>query len=266
MRSHRPLKQRNRHELLTDGTFRWPGKVQMILSLLFALSVAEEEGPGIHGTTGEFLPLLPTDKVNGVALLPDYPGKKIPIQRLFRVVSAYDVKDESAYGLIKVFGQIANVKDEKDFVTNFTSYGVGGRLSNEEQTTFMHFCELDGQIDPQNYRLTVWAEVSANNGLNYSVLLFNEEVNFYEVVDVKNQIGAVVLYAFFIGVVAYILYIIFAKKKETQPATKTTSKKQVKSYADELGVSQEAVKRTGSSGRLGSNSPARKKSPAKGGK
>ena len=236
-----------------------------MLSLLFALSLAEEEGPGIHSHSGEFLPLLPISKVKGVALLLDYKDKKIPIQRLFRVVSAYSVQDDEAYGLAGVFGQIVNVNDATDFIWNFTSYGVGGRLSSEDQTTFSHFCELDTGLDASSYVLNLWAQVTAENGRNYSVQLFSDVVTFEEVVDIKVQIGSVILYALSFSAIAYVIYRIVNKEKAVKGAEKKKekSKSQIKDYNDEVGVTKEQVKRVSSNGRL-SGSPARGKSPGKG--
>lgn len=206
----------------------------MLISLLAALCFCEEDVPGIHGSAGEFLPTLPTTSVDGRGLLIDYPDNRIPIKRFFRFVSSFAVHGEATYGLQQVFGQITSAKDPTDFVWNFTSYGIGGRLSNEDQPSFLFLCELDTELEPNSYGLTIWGKVTAETGLNYSVLLYNGTASFYEVVDVKNQVGSFLLYAFFVGVVAGILYIIFSKDKmktTTQPKKSNNKKKPVLDYA-----------------------------------
>ena len=204
----------------------------MLLSLFAALCLCDEDVPGIHGSQGEFLPTLPTTSIDGRGLLVDYPDNRIPIKRFFRFVSSFLVHGDASYGLQQVFGQITSAKDPTDFIWNFTSYGIGGRLSNEDQPSFLHLCELDTELEPSTYGLTVWGKVSAENGLNYSVLLYNGSATFYEVVDVKDQVGSFILYTFFVGVVAGILYVIFSKDKmKTTTPAKKNPKKKVLDYA-----------------------------------
>ena len=206
----------------------------MFVTLLAALAFCEEEVPGIHDPSGVFFPTLPVSLIDGRGLLPDYPDNRIPIKRFFRFVSAFQVHGDATYGLQKVFGQITSLKDQTDFVWNFSSYGIGGRLSNEDQPSFLFLCELDTELEPNSYGLTLWGQVTAETGLNYSVLLYNGTATFYEVVDVKNQVGSVLLYLFFIGVVAGILYIIFSKDKmkTTGDVKKPNKKKVVRDYAE----------------------------------
>ena len=77
--------------------------------------------------------------------------------------------------------------------------------------------------------MAIWSKVTAENGMNYSVLLFNETSEFYEVTNWKETIGTVLLYLFFVGVVGGILYVIFSKDKATK--TKAPSRKEVADYS-----------------------------------
>ena len=215
----------------------------MLLAVLAALSFCEDDVPGIHDPSGTFLPTLPTSSVDGKGLLTDSPDGRIPIKRFFRFVAAFQVH-EATYGLQKVFGQITSLRDPTDFVWNFSSYGVGGRLSSEDQSSFLFLCELDTELEPNSYGLTVWAQVSAENGMNYSVLLYNGSAAFYEVVDVNYQIGSFVLYTFFVGVVAGILYVIFSKDKvKVATDAKKGSKKKVLDYAEIHSSSSDTIRR-----------------------
>lgn len=198
----------------------------MILSLLLSFVYSD---PGAYSPEGAFLPLAKAE-LQGKALLPDYPNNRIPIKRFFRVIDSYAVDGDENYGLQQVFGHVTSLNDPTNFIWNFTSYGIGGRISKEEQTTFLHLCELDQEMETGDFNLAIWGMVTAETGLNYSVLLFNETATFYEVTNIKETIGTVVLYLFFVGVVGGILYVIFSKDKKK--VTKTPSRKAVADYSD----------------------------------
>ncbi|KAH0803197.1 uncharacterized protein GO595_003933 [Histomonas meleagridis] len=127
-----------------------------------------------------------------------------------------------------------------------------GRLSNEDQTTFLHLCELDQEMESGNFNLDIYAKVTSEDGVNYSVLLFNETAEFYEVVNIKERLGTVFLYLFFVFVVGYILYVIFTKDK-SKVATKPIRKQKIADYSE--------IHRSTSPGR--NSSPARKASPVR---
>jgi hypothetical protein len=124
------------------------------------------------------------------------------------------------------------MNDPNNFIWNFTSYGMGGRISNEDQTTFLHMCELDQELEAGKYRVAIWAKVMSENGLNSSVLLFNDTAEFYEVLNLKYQIGSAFLYMFFVGVVGGILYMIFSKDKDKVRRPDRVNKKAVRDYKD----------------------------------
>lgn len=199
----------------------------MLFSFLLFLIHCEEQ-PGVYSPNGDFLPLA-KDTLKGKALLSDYPDNKIPIKRFFRIIDSYTVEGDENYGLQEVFGHITKLDDSTNFIWNFTSYGIGGRISKEEQVTFLHLCELDQELESGKFNLAIWSKVTAENGMNYSVLLFNETSEFYEVTNWKETIGTVVLYLFFVGVVGGILYVIFSKDKATK--TKAPSRKEVADYS-----------------------------------
>lgn len=226
----------------------------MFFAFLLSLAMSDEEIAGTHSNSGDFLPLVPTTSVDGRGLLPDYPDLRIPIKRLFRFVSSFQTLDDSTYGLQKAFGQITNVRDSTDFVWNFTSYGIGGRLSNEDQPSFVHLGELDQSLEPNTYGLTIWAKVTGEQGQNFSVLLFNDTVTFYEVVDLKDQVASVVLYVFFVGVVAGILYVIFSKDKvKVEPSSRKKELDYSEIHAQPAGGARNPSPRAGS--------PKRNRSP-----
>jgi len=208
----------------------------MIFALLCLLALADEEVAGIHSPHGAFLPLVPKEVLDGRGLLLDYPDFRIPIKRLFRFVSSFAVTGKATFGLQKVFGQIIELNDATSFVMNFSSFGVGGRLSSEDQTTFVNLCELSGDLDPNSYRLNIWAKVTGENGQNSSVLLFNETADFYEVIDIKDQIGSAVLYIFFVGVVGGILYWIYIRKDKPTNPDQPVRKQRVRDYSEIHGV------------------------------
>ena len=225
----------------------------MLFAFLFAFINSEKEKEGVYSPRGSFLPLVKTESLIGKTILPDYPNNRIPIKRFFRAISSFSVHGEEGYGLQEVFGHIASLNDATDFIWNFTSYGLGGRLSNEDQTTFLHLCELDQDMESGKFNLDLYAKVTTENGLNYSVLLFNDTAEFFEVVNIKEQIGTVVLYLFFVGVVGGILYVIFSKNK-TKVATKPQRKQKIADYSE--------IHRSSSPGRA--PSPGRKASPSSG--
>lgn len=201
----------------------------MLFPLLLSLSLSEAEQLGVHSPSGSFLPLAKAD-LHGRALLADYPDNKIPIKRFFRVIDSYAVDSEDNYGLQQVFGHVTAIDDPTNFVMNFSSYGIGGRISGEEQPTFVHLCELESGMDSGRFNLAIWGMVTAETGANYSVLLLNETATFYEVTDLKETVGTVVLYLFFVGVVGGIVFIIFSKDKAK--VKKAPARKAVADYAD----------------------------------
>ena len=224
----------------------------MLFTFLFTLTISEEEREGVYSPHGAFLPLINTENLYGKSILPDYPNNRIPIKRFFRVISSFLVNSDEGYGLQKVFGHVTSLNDREDFLWNFTSYGLGGRLSNEDQSTFLHLCELDQEMESGKFNLDIYAKVTTENGLNYSVLLFNESAEFYEVLNLKEQFGTVFLYLFFVGVVGGILYVIFSKDK-SKPPTNPQKKHKVADYSE--------IHRSSSPAR--NPSPVRKSSPAK---
>ncbi|KAH0788459.1 translocon-associated protein TRAP alpha subunit [Histomonas meleagridis] len=237
----------------------------MLLTLLFSFAFSEEEREGVYSPrNGPFLPLAKTEAIYGKSMLPDYPNNKIPIKRFFRVISSFAVNSEEGFGLQEVFGHVTALNDPNDFVWNFTSYGLGGRLSNEDQTTFLHLCELDQEMESGKFNLDIYAKITSEDGLNYSVLLFNETAEFYEVVNIKERLGTVFLYLFFVFVVGYILYVIFTKDK-SKVTTKPIRKQKIADYSEIHRSSSPARKsspaRSSSPGR--NPSPGRKSSPAK---
>lgn len=129
-----------------------------------------------------------------------------------------------------MFGQILNPSDPNDFVSNFSCIGLGGRVSQDEQTTFLHFVEIEAGLEPGSYPVLIWAKVSTENSGNQSILVFNESVDFLEVRDIKTTISVFLIYSFFVGIVATILFLIFTKDKSKSP-TQQSSKK-VKDYSD----------------------------------
>lgn len=196
----------------------------MFLSLFLAFALSEEEEAGIYSPSRDFLPLLAKSRIDGRGYLPDYPNNRIPIKRFFRFVSSYGVPDDATYGLVQVFGYVTTTDNHENFLWNFTSYGVGGRLSNEDQYTFAHLCDFDAEFEPGTYQLNVFAQVSDKQGTNFSLVLFNETAEFYEVLNLKDQVGTAVLYVTAVGVLGSILYVIF-NKDNTKP---TSSKKKAK--------------------------------------
>lgn len=230
----------------------------MFLSVLLALVLCEEEVEGVYSPSRDFLPYLPKSQVDGRGYLPDYPSKRIPIKRFFRFVSSYAVPDDLTFGLQQVFGWVTTLDNHENFLWNFTSYGVGGRLSNEDQYTFAHLCDFDAEFEPGTYQLNVFAQISDKQGTNYSIILFNETAEFYEVLNLKDQVGTAVLYMTAVGVLGSILYIIF-NKDSTKP-TSSKKKPKARDYADMHDVDVSApLPRKQSPNRSGS--PSRNKSP-----
>ena len=203
----------------------------MLFALILSFIFCEEEQAGVYSPSGSFLPLAKTESVMGKALLPDYPNNRIPIKRFFRLINSYTVGSDESFGLQKVFGHITSLTDPTDFIWNFTSYGLGGRISNEDQTTFLHLCELDQEMESGKFNLDIYAKVTSENGQNYSVLLFNETAEFYEVANIKETVGTVILYLFFVGVVGGILYVIFSKDK-TKAKNNSSRKQRVADYSE----------------------------------
>ncbi|KAH0793762.1 hypothetical protein GPJ56_002314 [Histomonas meleagridis] len=200
--------------------------------LLLSFIHCEEEQDGVYSHHGSFLPLAKTESIYGRAILPDYPNNRIPIKRFFRVLDSYIVGSGEGFGLQNVFGHVTSLTDPNDFVWNFTSYGLGGRVSNEDQTTFLHLCELDQEMESGKFNLDIYAMVTSENGLNYSVLLFNETAEFYEVTNIKETIGSVVLYLFFVFVVGGILYFIFSKDKDKPVKSSSRKQKVIADYSE----------------------------------
>jgi len=230
----------------------------MFLSILFAFVVSEEEGPGTYSSSGSFLPMVNKEMVDGRGLFMEHPNNKIPIKPLTRFVSTYAVKGNEAFGLQKVFGHITSADDCNDFIFNFSTIGLGGRLSNEDVPSFTHYAQLESQFEPGVYGVDVWAKVTDEHGVNRSVLVFNQTVEFYEVTNIKEQFGTAFLYLFFVGVVGGILYMIFSKDTRKATTTTTTKKSAVKDYADIHGVERSPSPSTSGSGR--SKSPGKKES------
>ncbi|KAK8834447.1 hypothetical protein M9Y10_036307 [Tritrichomonas musculus] len=201
----------------------------MFFYFILALVLSEEKD-GIIGTLGEFLPFAPKSKIDGRGILIDYPENKIPLQRFIRFISSFAVTGEETYGLQNVFGYVTPEEGGSDYRVNVTSYGMSGRLSNEDQPSFLFQCELVSQLEPGHGNLELWGKLTNEQGVNLSILLFNESVEFYEEVNLHDQIASAVLYVFFVGVVGGILYFIFSKDKakETKPVSK---KKSVQDYA-----------------------------------
>lgn len=199
----------------------------MMFSLLLSLILCDDSA-GIHTRSGDFLPLA-KDTLRGRALLADYPGNRIPIKRFFRVTDSYTVDGDETYGLQEVFGHITRPGAPTDFVFNFTSFGLGGLISADEQPTFLHLCELDQSLEAGRFDLALWAKVTSSTGLNYSVLLLNETAEFYEVTNWKETVGAAFLYLFFVGVVGGIVFVIFSKDRTAK--TKKPARKEVADYS-----------------------------------
>jgi hypothetical protein len=202
----------------------------MLTAILFALVLSDDEPPGTYINENVFLPLAPEELLIGRGLLLDFPDSRIPIQRFFRFVSSFMAFGNATFGLQEVFGQLVDPKDDKNFIWNFSSHGFGGRISVEDQPTFMHLCELDMELEAGNYNLCMWAKVTDENRFNQSVLLYNQSTNFYEVSNITDTVGSVVLYVFFIAVLGGILFLIFSKD-QVKP-TSQPNKKTVLDYAD----------------------------------
>jgi len=229
----------------------------MFLSFLLALSIAEEEGLGTYSSSGSFLPMVNKEVIDGRGLFLENPNNRIPIKPLTRFVSTFVVHGNEAFGLQKVFGHITSADDSNDFVFNFSTIGLGGRLSNEDVPTFTHYAQLESQFEPGVYGVDVWAKVTDEHGVNRSVLVYNQTVEFYEVTNIKEQFGTAFLYLFFVGVVGGILYMIFSKDTRTTATSQKPKKTQVRDYADVHGVERTpSPSPSGSSGR--SKSPAKK--------
>ena len=219
----------------------------MFLYFIFALALSEENG--VSDLSGQFLPLAPKSQIEAKGVLLDYPDYRIPLQSYFRFVSSYSVTGDATFGLATVFGYATPTNG--DHPVNVTAQGIGGRISNEDQTSFLYACHFTEQIDTCQAVLELWAQLTNNEGKNVSVLLFNETVDFYEVINVREQIISTLLYIFFVCVIGGILYFIFSKDKpkESKPPSKKQGTKK-KDYAD-------IVK--GSSNRSRSPSPGGKK-------
>ena len=203
----------------------------MFFGLLLALARSESE-EGTYSISGNYLPLLSSSEIQAKGFLTDYPENRIPIQRLFRIVSTYNVLSDNAYALQKVFGQISHIEDAFNYVYNFSSYGMITRLTNEEISTVLNLADIEQEIDPGHYNMAIWGKIMDETGANHSLLLLNTTVEFYEVIDFKYRIGSAILYLFFVGVVAFILYFIFFKKAPTIKKTQKVAKSNVRDYAD----------------------------------
>lgn len=178
--------------------------------LLLRVIASEDELRGTYSSRGKFLPLVPESSVEAKGLFVEYPDLKIPYKPLLRFVSTFKVNNYDVYGLHKVFGHITSPTDSTDFIFNFTSYGVGGRISNEAVTSYAHYLQFQG-FEPGTYGLDVFAKVVGQDGENKSILLFNDTVTFYEVTNYYETIGIVLLYVFFVLLLGFILYRIFTK-------------------------------------------------------
>lgn len=202
----------------------------MFFYFILALVLSTEEKDGIIGTLGEFLPYAPKSKIDGRGILIDYPSNRIPLNQFIRFISSFAVTGEETFGLQTIFGYVTPEEGGSDYRVNVSSYGLSGRLSNEDQPSFLFQCELVSQLEPGKGNLELWGKLTNEQGVNLSILLYNESVEFYEVVNVRDQVASAILYIFFVGVVAGILYFIFSKDKtkETKPVSK---KKAVQDYS-----------------------------------
>ena len=227
----------------------------MLVYLFLVQSFSEEEILGTYSTHGSFLPLVSKEIIDGRGLFLDNINNRIPIRPLTRFVSTYLLLNNEAYGLQKIFGHITSIQDSNDFIFNFTTVGLGGRLSNEDISSFTHYAQLESQFEPGIYGVDVFAKVTDEHGQNHSVLLFNHSIEFYEITNLKEQFGTAFLYLFFVGVIGGILYIIFSKDNKINSIQNKNKKNKPRDYAD-----VHNVERT-SSPNTRSKSPGRNSSP-----
>jgi len=231
-----------------------------MFAFLFSTVVSEEE-PILEGTYSkaqQFLPLLPPGKVNAKLLLLDYPDNRVPIKRFMRASAAFTSLDKSSYVFQELIGHIVDPKDETHYVWNMSTYGTSGRVSNEDTITHMHYCQLDQDMIPGTYKVDFYASLLDENSVNHSVLLYNGTLTFYETIDYKFQVGAVLLYVFFASLLLGIVFLIFSKDKAKTPKPVDGKKKIVKDYNE---IHQVPRSDSPSSGR--GASPGRKASPSK---
>jgi hypothetical protein len=203
----------------------------MLAVVFLALVACDDLEPGIYASDNVFLPLVPGDLIDARGLLLDFPGARIPIQRLIRFVSAFSVTGNATFALLDVFGQVIDPKDAKNFIYNFTSFGAGLGLSVEEHPTCMHLLELDSDLEAGEYVINVWGKLSNEKRLNQSVLLFNGTATFYELSKIGETIGSVVLYGFFVAVLGGILFLIFSKD-QVRTTSQPSKKDRVPDYAE----------------------------------
>ena len=237
----------------------------MLFGFLFALAASLSED-GVEAHDGSFLPFVPASVLDAQGLLNEYPDLRIPIQRYFRFISSYKLTGDDTYGLNLIFGYLRSTEEGNDGFINISSFGRGGRISSEDQITFLHMLEPEGMaIEPGLYNLELYALLTwSEQNTNVSTLLFNQTVEFYEVINIHDYVASAILYVFFAGVVGVIIYMIFTKDKVKEKTVSKKKKGGVKDYAELVkNRSSSPGARSSGSGSGRKNSPVQKPSPGK---
>ena len=204
----------------------------MIFFLLHSILCEEEIiSEGTYGKSQNWLPLIEPNRVHARLVLFDYPDKRVPIKRFMRTSIGFTSLKEN-YVFQELIGHVIDPKDQTHYIWNLTSFGTTGRVSTEDTITHMHYCQLDTDMIPGTYFVDFYAQLLDENNINHSILVFNDSLTFYSVIDYKYQIGSVVLYGFFASLLLFIVYFIFSKDKVKKPTTTRSTKPKVRDYSE----------------------------------
>ena len=203
----------------------------MFFFLLQSSHSEEVSNEGTYGKALNWLPLIEPNHVNAFLVLIDYSNNHVPIKRFMRVSIGFNSLKEN-YVFQELIGHIIDPKDQTHYVWNMTSFGTTGRISPEDTITHMHYCQLDLEMIPGTYFVDFYAQLLDDNNMNHSILVFNDSLTFYEVIDYKYQIGSIILYIFFALLLIGIVYLIFSKDQRKKPSNSISTRPKVRDYSD----------------------------------